>query len=162
MDVFNRLRYVLILLYLIGLPLLAVVGLRRPGQDEPLQPLLDGTRSVSATLAVSQDGGVQRLPVLPLEDQDWFVSAQRQLQSLGAVYVRLEKWLSEPPVYYFECRLDPASLAFPATAAYSGARDGPTALAGLSTSPQQATLDVLRRLQDRHRLPRLPQAAVGR
>ena len=92
------LRHLLMWVFLIGLPWVAVSGV---GDFTNISP----TSLTRAVPPVDLREDTRRLPPPPVADQDWFLAVQDELRQLGATYVRLEKWHSEPAVYYFECRL---------------------------------------------------------
>ena len=116
LDADVLIRHALIWLFLAVLPLFAVIGVRRP----PLQADLGAPpcRTVASPGSVPGLGSdisraasptteqLTRLPGTPLVEQPWFLAVQQQLRQLGASYVRLEKWHSQPAVYYFECHLE--------------------------------------------------------
>ncbi len=101
-------RHTLILCLLLGLPVLAVGG--------PRLPRYGGARSNDAPALsrnVAEPAGQVAAPANPLAksrpevaQQPWFDAVRRQLQDLGAVYIRLERWEGICPVYQFRCDLE--------------------------------------------------------
>jgi hypothetical protein len=124
-----------ILLFLVGLPLLALAERRRPATRDTAA---GRALAASPSLAPLEDASAPRprvdnpRPRLDVAEQAWFVEARQQLGLLGAVYMRLERWDGDYPVYQFRCDLQSASISPP----------GKTFKA-LSSSPQAATLHVL-------------------
>jgi hypothetical protein len=118
----------IILLFLVGLPLLALAERRPAAGDATVGRVL----AASPALAPVNDSSPRgpRLddprPREDLAEQAWFVEARRQLGVLGAVYLRLERW-------DVRCDLQSASISPP----------GKT-FEALSSTPQAATLHVLR------------------
>lgn len=146
MSLSKSLRNLLIWMFLVGLPLAALCGVPRPVETDALLPPELPDQSLATARAVPR-----RLPPTTppaLAEQPWFVAAEGELQRLGASYVRLEKWNSEPAVYYFECQ-----LPSPANRQHG---DSIATLSSLSASPQQATEDVIQRLRNVRELAPIP------
>ena len=155
MDLQSAIRHALVWLLLATLPLVAMTGVRLPRLGFPATAsgaaasgaTTVGRHGPSRQQSVVADVGVRNehlarlpdLPAAPLPDAPWFQSVQEQLRQLGADYVRLEKWHSEPAVYYFECHVGPEIV--------DAGPDATARLASLSVSPQAATQDVIRRVQ---------------
>ncbi len=98
-----------ILGFLLGVPLLALSGARplgptvRSSGDGPLATETSASRGASQA-ALSARAAPQHDQVSPAQEA-WFQSARQQLRRLGAVYLRLERWNSDRPVYQFRCDL---------------------------------------------------------
>lgn len=124
-----------ILLFLLVLPLLALSGIRRPEAVEAAaRPASAAPSRLTRAAQLLRPGTLSDRPK-PRENiaqQAWFADARRQLGALGAVYMRLERWDGDCPVYQFRCDVQPASIS----------PQGKT-FEALSSSPRAATLHVL-------------------
>lgn len=115
---------------LIGIPAMAVTDFRvwsntAPAARQAVEPPAPvAATGLSASLA-------QRLPEVRIGEQPWFVLAQEQLRASGASYVRLERWNTEQPIFYFRCDVQTRSSE-------------PQSFEAMSGSPRAAVQRVLR------------------
>ena len=101
-------RHALILCLLLGLPILAIGGPRLPRSGNA-RSIGDPAASTSWSAPVRQAPPPAELLTKGQQDlsqQAWFDAVRTQLKSLGAVYIRLERWEGVCPVYQFRCDLE--------------------------------------------------------